>query len=253
MSLEHRESQPSGEPQRERPPVEIELKVVDLGPLPDFIKKIEQSGAKLVVPRRLLHDEAFKLSKEFRSGEARSFFLPTDLSTDKVQLGHALEILGLKLNGESENKINLERPSGELPRRTTRLRRDGEQLYWTVKKRRKADGATVDHRQEANVSISDPSAVSELLVGLGYKLNSVREKYRTSYDLAGALVEVNEGPVAPPWVEVEAEDEATVLNTITQLGYGLENTARISDAAYYRGHGVPEEKLRNLVFEQPVE
>lgn len=245
MSVERGEREPS----RERVPVEIEIKVVELEPLPEFEKKLNELNATLVTKRRLIHDEAYKLPKNSREGVAQSMAVPAAGFADKTQLRHAIELLGLQIVGENDDLIQVDRLVEELPQRTARIRRDGEKLYWTVKEKRKSDGATVDHRQEANVPISEPKAVVDFLATLGYQLNSVREKFRTSYDLDGALVEVNEGPLAPPWLEIEAKDEATVIATLSRLGYDSQHTARISDTQYYRLHGVPDDKIDHLVFE----
>lgn len=237
--------------------IEIEVKIIrtkaeDTTP-EGLQRKIETLGGTLEIPRRLLEDVSFRRYKK-EARDARTYILALKDFKNQQDFERVCSLLGLKIARRNEDEIAVRTPGGPMPKRTIRLRRDGEQFMWGVKEPRE-QGKSFDERAEEEVVVMRPKAVDEILGALGYARDTKRQKYRTSFRLGKTHVELNAGPKAPPWIEVEAiaSENATaddVFATVEQLGYTRADTAAISDADYYRRQGLSDEELRDLKFSQ---
>lgn len=233
--------------------LEIELKIIRLRKEDwDAVrlqKRIETLGGRLDIPRRLLEDVSFKIPKDQTQGAATLTVACQDFA-NADDLRRVVSFLGLQEKENTEGVITAEKPD-ELPKRSVRARRDGEKIILSVKEPR-TKGAAIDNRVEEEVSVTRPAAVQKILSACGYAPESPRQKYRTSFVLDNAHVELNEGPKAPPWIEVEAETEEKVLEIVQRLGYADTDIATFSDSEYYMHHGVPFEESRSLTFDAPM-
>lgn len=230
-------------------PREIEVKIVKIGSPEILLERILRNQGKLVKDRRLLRDTAFKLPKE--GGKEESFDLDTTGLEDVENLRSTLQFMGMEVVDTGDNRLRITSQK-DLPNRTVRIRQDGETVILTVKEKRKPN-SKIANRIEREVTFPDLALAQQLLEKMGYQQNAVREKYRTTWQIGNALVELNEGPVAPPWAEVEGQSPEEVERIIEALGYQSEDTADISDTEYYRRCKVPEKKLTHLTFEKTEE
>jgi adenylate cyclase class 2 len=219
-------------------PLEIEVKILDIDPV-EFIQKIESAGGTLLRERRLLHDTSFGLKK---------IEIPLNLLAfkDPEEARAGLQLLGVAAseNIGTETATTIQNP---LPRRTVRIRQDGNETFLTIKAKRDKR-QQVTSRVEREIEIIDVPEVTKFLRSLGYRQRSVREKYRTTYELEGIKVEINEGPIGKPWVEIEGDSEENIIKVAALLGYKEENLHNMSDKEQYRSQGVTEEQLNNLTF-----
>ncbi len=109
-----------------------------------------------------------------------------------------------------------------------RLRQD-DRIRLTYKSAGEVVGDNIISRFEAEVEVSDFDTMRVILEHLGYAPAMVYEKYRTTYELNGAEIVLDEMPYGN---FVEIEGEADVIRTlIPQLG--LEDKPRFS-ASYAR-------------------
>jgi adenylate cyclase, class 2 len=106
-----------------------------------------------------------------------------------------------------------------------RLRQD-TRARLTYKEGGSAQGGIVS-RTELEVEVSDFDAMQTILGKLGYHPHLVYEKYRTTYELDGAEIVLDEMPYGN-FVEIEGEAEA-IEALIKRLG--LQNTPRL-DGSY---------------------
>lgn len=227
------------------PPKEIEVKIVNLGDPQVFLDKVKALGGVLAKERRLLSDTGYKINKEVGS-QKKSLDIILQNFGDAKQMEQMLQFLGLTITARTDKFVNAFKPE-VLPKRTVRLRQDGEKTVWTIKEPR-TKGAKVDERQELEMAVSDPQATKQLLGDAGYIVTSERQKYRTTFQLGKALVELNEVPKVPPWAEIEASTQDGVLEAVRLLGYSQNDTAAISDKDYYRRHGLTDEEVEFLKF-----
>lgn len=66
----------------------------------------------------------------------------------------------------------------------------------------------------------------DFLKELGITMHNIQQTRRESWELAGASVDLDEWPWAPPYIEIEAPDEKTVVHVAKLLGLSM------SDAMY---------------------
>lgn len=230
-------------------PREIEVKIVNLGDPQAFLQRIVDAGGELVIDRRLLHDEDFKLPTDPSAvSRPEQFPVPKAAVQDAEQLKAVLAYLGVSVAEEDDQTVVFRNPAEPMTR-MVRIRQDSGAVILTVKDVR-TKGVAIDDRAEMEVPFTDAGASASVVAQTGYVPKSVKEKYRTTYTLGAAHVELNEGPEAPAWAEVEGPDAQTVWDTVARLGYTPEDTAAISDAMYYQRHGVPEERIRRMVFDR---
>lgn len=109
------------------------------------------------------------------------------------------------------------------------------------------DGVKI--RQEIEFTVGDFDAAHALLEALGFRLIMAYEKYRTTYDLGGVHVLLDELPYGP-FAEIEGPDLATIQATGRSLGLAF-------DAAVEQSYTMLFEQLkislglsfRDLTFE----
>lgn len=230
-------------------PREIEAKIVNLGDPQDFVRKVKAAGGKEIIGRRLLRDFGFKQSKSKTPAEPVEFTINTAGFNDQETLQAALRFLGLEITAAGGDSLTVKTPV-QMPRRMVRVREDGDKVIFTTKEKRKKD-VEYDDRVEIEVGLSRADVAQDLLARLGYHQDSLQEKYRTTFQMPdGVIVELNEGPQAAPWAEIEVERPEQILATAQKLGYTQQDLAGISDKEYYRRQGVSDEELKRLVFKR---
>lgn len=117
-----------------------------------------------------------------------------------------------------ERNLRYDSADGSLAARgiVLRLRQD-DAVRLTYK-----EGASIERgivsRFEAEVAVNDFETMDVILRRLGYRVGLVYEKYRTTYQLAGAEVVLDELPFGN-FIEIEG-DAATIERVIEMLGLG---------------------------------
>lgn len=92
-----------------------------------------------------------------------------------------------------------------------RLRDEGERVTLTYK-RIAAEGVL-----EEEESVESFDVTRRLLEHMRLVFNSYQENFRTAYTLGKAVVTLDEWPGIPPFLEIEAPDRATLLQTVERL------------------------------------
>ena len=117
-----------------------------------------------------------------------------------------------------------------------RVRRNGEMIEMGFKGRRE-DNTDFKIVEEVEYEISDATAATRLLEHLGYTPTLHHTKYRTTYTHGSTLVEIEECPGVPPYLEIEGTEEA-IRTTVADLGYIWEDTTNIGGVAVYTHYGL---------------
>ena len=141
-------------------------------------------------------------------------------SPDLAAVRDALGAAGARLSKPRVFERNLRYDSADGALMTAgivlRLRQDE-----AVKLTYKADASMVDgivSRFEAEVEVSDFETMDVILRRLGYRVGLIYEKYRTTYELEGAEVVLDELPYGN-FTEIEG-DAATIERVLAMLGLG---------------------------------
>jgi adenylate cyclase class 2 len=140
-----------------------------------------------------------------------------------------VESLGGLLVGPRLHEVNLrfDTPDGQLTRayQVLRLRQDtAARLTY------KGPGETIDGvhaRQEIEFSVSDYQAARALLEALGYRVSLMYEKFRTTYNLGGLQVTLDEMPFGN-FTEIEGPDGKLIHAAAEKLEVNWE--ARITES-----------------------
>ena len=140
-----------------------------------------------------------------------------------------VESLGGQLIEPRLHEINLrfDTPGGQLTRayQVLRLRQDtAARLTY------KGPGETIDGvhaRREIEFTVSDYKSAHALLEALGYQVSLMYEKYRTTYDLDGLQVTLDEMPYGN-FTEIEGPDGEQIRAAAENLGVNWD--ARIIDS-----------------------
>ncbi len=140
-----------------------------------------------------------------------------------------LESLGARLVQARVHEINFrfDTPTGDLGRtlQVLRLRQDTA-AHLTYKGPGETQGG-VYLRREIEFTVGDFKAARTLLEALGYQVSVMYEKYRTTYELDGVLVTLDEMPFGN-FAEIEGPDPASIHVAAQKLGVDWE--ARIAES-----------------------
>ncbi len=141
-------------------------------------------------------------------------------SPDLAALREALETAGATLVKPRvfERNLRYDSADGALMAQglVLRLRRD-EAVKLTYKADARVESGIVS-RFEAEVEVSDFETMDLILRRLGYKVALIYEKYRTTYELDGAEIVLDELPYGN-FTEIEG-DAATIERVVAKLGLG---------------------------------
>jgi adenylate cyclase class 2 len=154
---------------------------------------------------------------------------------------------------------------GKLVRDTTLQRRNvydvvpGDQSRW-IRLRSTGPATTltvkeiihdgIDGTHEVEVDVNDFEATDTLLAMLGFTPKSYQENRRTSFELDGARLEIDEWPLIPPYLEIEADTPEDVLRVADTLGFTEANLTGENTVKVYQRYGIDLLALTRLSFEE---
>jgi len=130
--------------------------------------------------------------------------------------------------------------------RWVRLRDTGSDVTLCVKQ---ISSDAVDGTHETEVTVDSFEEAAALLQLAGLTPRSYQENRRTSYTLGAARLEVDEWPRIPPYLELEADDEAQVWAAATALGIDHAQLTSINTVKVYARYGIDLASLADLRFE----
>jgi adenylate cyclase class 2 len=134
-----------------------------------------------------------------------------------------MQNLGAELLQPRTHEYNLrfDTPDEKLAQdyRLLRLRKD-QSTHLTYKGPTiNQDGVNV--REEIEIIVGDFDTAKQFFHALGYVVTAVYEKYRTTYDLDGIHVTIDEMPFGV-FLEIEGENISTIQSTATRLDLDLD-------------------------------
>jgi adenylate cyclase class 2 len=145
-----------------------------------------------------------------------------------------LQSLGARLEQSRTHELNLrfDTPTGDLARsfRVLRLRQDTAARLTFKGPAHEEGGVRV--RQELEFVVSDFAMARALLQALGYQVAMIYEKYRTTYNLEGMHIALDEMPYGN-FTEIEGPDPATIQSASQRLGLDWSATVPASYAMLF--------------------
>lgn len=111
-----------------------------------------------------------------------------------------------------------------------RLRTNGTKTTLAVKH---VTGHGVSDTKEIEIEVDSFELAATLMEEVGIEAKSYQENYRTVFSLNGAEIMLDEWPLIPPYLEIEAESSQLVKETIELLGYDLENATGLDVSSIF--------------------
>jgi adenylate cyclase, class 2 len=130
--------------------------------------------------------------------------------------------------------------------RWIRLRETGSGSTLTVKQ---ISHRGIDGTDEIEVGVTGFEAANELLGKIGFRPRSYQENRRTSFLLETARLEIDEWPLIPPYLEIEADSRHEVLRVGALLGYDEAELTGENTVDVYARHGIDLLALDHLSFD----
>lgn len=106
----------------------------------------------------------------------------------------------------------------------------------------------IDGTHETEIVVSDFDGTNQLLAKLGYHPKGYQENRRTSYRLADAHLDLDEWPLIPPYLEIEADSPAVVHHAVDLLGYAKQDLTSENTTKVYRRYGIDLAEHSRLRF-----
>ncbi|MGX6601700.1 class IV adenylate cyclase [Micromonosporaceae bacterium Da 78-11] len=119
--------------------------------------------------------------------------------------------------------------------RWIRLRDTGKAITLAVKQITH-DG--IDGTDEVEVGVENLETTDQLLGRLGFTAKSYQENRRTSFLLDGAHLEIDEWPMIPPYLEIEASSRDEVVRVAALLGFAEDVLTGENTVKVYARYGV---------------
>ncbi len=162
----------------------------------------------------------------------------------------ALEKNGAKFEGKKFFRrwiFNLEDKNGG--ERFVRLRTDGKKTTLTYKHR---IGGGLANTEEIETEVNDFDTVAKILSSI-IPEPLYQESKRTVYSLDGAEITIDEWPKLPPIIEIEADSEAKVKDTISRLALKGNELGNIGWEKVYLMHDMDLRSFKILKFDDKTE
>jgi adenylate cyclase class 2 len=135
-----------------------------------------------------------------------------------------------------------------------RLRDEGNAVTLSFKQRQGVKhgngGFDDDGMKELEVTVSDFDTTAEIILSTGLELKHYAENKRTRFQLGAVEVDIDEWPLIPPYLEIEAPSWEEVDQTIEQLGYTPQEKVICSAHQIYAQHGMNVNDYVYITFER---
>jgi len=142
------------------------------------------------------------------------------------------------------------------PNKWVRLRESGGKTTIALKQifnRKTVDGVrrhSIDDVKEVEIEIDSLEKGKQLLEELGYFHKNYQEKRRVSYSLPnGVKVDIDFWAYIPPYLEIEAETEVLVYDTLAKLGFDKTDARILNADDVYTFYGLDMYSFKELKLE----
>lgn len=126
-----------------------------------------------------------------------------------------------------------------------RLRDAGNETTLCVKQ---IESDAIDGTHEVETVVGDFATTNELLGLLGFTPKSYQENRRTSFLLDGVRLELDEWPLIPPYLEIEADSREDVVRVAGLLGFADDQLTGENTLKVYARYGITLGKITELRF-----
>ena len=175
----------------------------------------------------------------------RSSLRPRVLDVDPDEVAGRILFLGGRRVGDCVMRRYVYDVEAGDRSRWIRLRDTGTAVTLTVKEIAH-DG--IDGTTETEVVVGDFATTNELLRRMGFEPKSYQENRRTSFELAGAQLELDWWPLIPPYLEIEGRSREHVLEVGRMLGVSEDDLTGENTTKVYARYGIDLSAIGELRF-----
>lgn len=164
------------------------------------------------------------------------------------EIASKLKALGAeKLWARTFNRIVLDFPDKQLEKEQSwiRLRTDGKEHSITLKQILNKE---IDGTKEIEIKVSDFEETRALLKHLGLQELYLQENKRTHFKYKDIEFDIDEWPLIPPYLEIEAGSKERVLEGLKMLGFSEEQATTLHGKEIYSHYGIDAHSFKELKF-----
>jgi Adenylate cyclase, class 2 (thermophilic) len=139
------------------------------------------------------------------------------------------------------------------PNKWLRLRTDGSLTTLTVKNinrdiSKNINFYNISDVEEFELIVDDFEECRNILMQMGYYHRNYQEKRRTTYRRDNVEIVIDEWPLIPPYIEIEADSRSDIYSFINELGYDESDTYIMNTDDVYRLYNLNIYDYKNLKF-----
>lgn len=153
------------------------------------------------------------------------------LEIDKDKLIKRLNELNAKFIGEFNQKRYVYNIIPKRDGRWLRLRTNGKKTTLTYKS---VEKNSIDGTKELEIEVEDFEKTNSLLELVGVKNKGYQENNRIQYILDGVEIDIDSWPLIPTYVEIEGENEESVLNILKKIAIDDKKVTTLDVQSIYK-------------------
>lgn len=120
-----------------------------------------------------------------------------------------------------------------------RLRENGNKIEFTVKYIYSAEAEyEIEKVREYEINVDNLETANKIIEEMGYIKKKYVEKKRTSYELNGIKIEIDEWPLIKPYIEIEGDTSEKIYDVLCKLGYKKEDAKVMNTEDVYLMYGI---------------
>ncbi len=127
-----------------------------------------------------------------------------------------------------------------------KIRRKGDDIKLIFKNNKEK---TIEGVQEIEFKIPNIAEVKSFLEAIGLIAYRTIEKYRHSFELDGAVIDIDTWPKIPVYVEIEGDSAENVKGIAEKLGFNWEDRFDGDPRVVFKKYGFDLDKIRTVTFD----
>ncbi len=109
---------------------------------------------------------------------------------------------------------------------------------------------SIDGAEEIEFSIDEPSQLKEFLLRLELIAFRTQQKKRHTLILDGVILDIDQWPLIPPYLEIEGKSESEVHAVAEKIGFDWNDALFIDARKIIEGYGIDVSKFKYFTFEK---
>lgn len=135
-----------------------------------------------------------------------------------------------------------------------RLRDEGDKSMLAFKQRLGMEGNSGNDTgmYERETEVQDFNATADILRKIGLTEKFYQENKRTRYVFGNIEFDIDEWPLLPPYLEIEAKSWDDINTAIMLLGFNKEDAKKFSTTQIYELAGIDDKEYQIMTFDKQV-